>query len=72
MASDNKQKIGMLLTVTVLPGVLLIFVLVLLTGSPVAALGGTENSLIYTLIVYIPILFICLLALRKQRSASPA
>lgn len=61
----------MKLVVACIIGILILFLIVQLVGSPIYQLGSETSSVLYSLGVYIPVMVVCALALRKaQRGAS--
>ena len=57
---------GITLIVASVVGILLLFLLVQAVGTPIPAFGG-ELGLAYSVLVYVPVVIVCALALRKAR-----
>ena len=54
------------LAVASILGVFVIFVVLQLTGSPDNQIASLGTSLLYSVLVYIPVFVVCALALRKR------
>ena len=46
-------------------GILVLFLIVLAIGNPIAQFGSLYLSVLYSLVVYVPVAIVCVLALRK-------
>ena len=55
----------MRLVVVCIVGILLLFLVVQLVGSPISQFGSTTFSIVYSLGVYLPVIVVCALALRR-------
>ena len=58
---------GIGLVVVALVGVLLLFVALQIIGSPIATFGNPALSALYSVLVYIPPLIVCALALQRSK-----
>ena len=69
MAQGGQQdvKAGGKLAVLVALLILLVSMVQLPLGSPIAFFGSTELSVAYVLVVYLPVFAVCVLAYRKLR-----
>lgn len=47
--------------------ILVLALIILASGSPIGYFKTTGLSALYAIIVYIPVIFVCILALRKLR-----
>jgi L-asparagine transporter-like permease len=63
--TKESQRIGIRVTVITVVGVLLLFLVVLASGSPIRAFGTMGSSLTYSVIVFIPVIVVCAFAMRK-------
>ncbi len=61
------QKKGVKVAILVVMLVLLLFVLILIAGAPIADFGSDPLSVTYAILVYIPVIAVCVLAYRRIR-----
>jgi hypothetical protein len=59
------QKTGVRYCIFSLVAVLVLFMIITVTGRPVARIGTVEFTLIYQIVVYVPIFIIASLTLRR-------
>lgn len=65
--SEVKDGRGVGLVVASIFGVFLVFVVLQLVGNPDNQIGSLSVSLLYSVVVYIPVFVVCAIALMKAR-----
>jgi di/tricarboxylate transporter len=63
----EEQRRGVRASILVVMLVLVLFVLVLVAGRPIMDFGNEPLSIAYTVVIYIPVMALCLLAYRRLR-----
>jgi uncharacterized membrane protein YhaH (DUF805 family) len=58
---------GVGLVVACVFGILVLFLLVQFMGNPISQLGGMLTSALYSVVVYVPVIVVCVLALRRAQ-----
>lgn len=61
-----RQKTGIRYCIFSLIAVLVLFMIITVTGRPIARIGTVEFTLIYQIAVYLPVFIIAFIALRRQ------
>jgi uncharacterized RDD family membrane protein YckC len=64
-SASNARSV--LLVVACVFAILVVFLLLLAIGNYIPQLGNTGFSVLYSLIVYIPVAMVCALAISRQR-----
>ena len=64
---SQEQEKGVKASVVVVFLVLALFLLILVAGQPIVDLGSEPLSVAYTVLIYTPVMAICLLAYRRLR-----
>ena len=63
----TEQKNGAKASILVIVLVLVLFVMVLVAGHPIMYFGTGPASVVYTIVIYTPVLALCALAYRRVR-----
>jgi hypothetical protein len=61
------EKKAALVSILVVMLVLMLFVSVMVVGQPISYLGSEPTSVAYALLVYLPVILLCLTAFRRIR-----
>jgi len=67
VALTSEQSKGVKTSILVIMLVLFLFVLILVTGRPIMHFGTEPPSVEYAVVVYTPVMAICILAYRRLR-----
>ncbi len=64
--SNSGDSWGIRLAALSILAVFAVYLVVLYVGGPIAAFGNKETSFLYAILVFIPVLLVCIYAISKR------
>lgn len=64
---NKNEKKGIKISIYGVFGIWILFVAIMLTGEPITAFETFENSTLYSILIYLPVMILGIIVLRRLR-----